>query len=385
MGPRDSRTTGQGLLAMRSIAEWLTRLHDLTPAASKEVLARLTVPGANGIHLTNAILGLEPLHQPPRRPGETHPTTIVLLRYLDEKPKATNLPASFSITTDLAALLTLAANRRIEAAPEFTVGIDGHPGTYFLGYATLADRMLHSPPSEQTTTTFLGYLSRIPSLDPRTLETLSAATHLHYGSANLAHTDIRSAYVLAVAGIEVLSRAFSTPDTTWDAWDGAARWNQLFTETHLTPEDQERVRHLLLADKQLQLKHTFCTYAAQQLPDTFWEDTWEEATYSIELPAGTLNPTPHIRTFRISDLIPHDRQLLTNDLKRTYDLRSGIVHRGHDLDLFETALRPGLERRSPAPLPYALLRTVLARLIQTELLTRGQPTPLPNIIFRTKQ
>lgn len=342
-------------------------------------MVRLIVPGIDGINLENAIVDLMPLTGTLKRPGEGNPSKLVLLTFL----LAADQPNSSAVASEIAALLALAANRRIEALPEVPVRMEGQDTHYFLGYSTIADRLLHSPIPADTTNRFLQYLARIGSLPKPSLLALSAAVSLHYGSALLSQTDVRSAYLLAVAGLEVLSRQYGDPPLTWTDWPGAAQWDDLFTSTGLTQSQRDQLRDALLQDKQLRLKRTFCRYVATRLPNTFWDDTWEEATYTMQLPGGHIDPTPHVTTHYVRDFLPRDRERLARDLADSYDLRSGAVHAGKNLDLLETALRPRMET-PPGPLPYATLRAILSSLITHELLNASQPGPLPDISFRRK-
>lgn len=84
---------------------------------------------------------------------------------------------------------------------------------------------------------------------------------------------------------------------------------------------------------------------------------------------------------RVSDLLPHDRELLKSLLKETYRARSKFVHEGDRVEFLKgirfegTPLTPGL------PLPFAVLRSILRELIQIEVTERANPGNLPDVVL----
>jgi hypothetical protein len=103
-----------------------------------------------------------------------------------------------------------------------------------------------------------------------------------------------------------------------------------------------------------------------------------EWDWPVSLADGTWRPAVSVKR-PLSDIVPRDRQLLSAALGLSYDLRSGLVHRGEDLDLLKAGLAAGVQISDNAPIPYAVLRAIVVALIQFELFGRSRPTELPDI------
>lgn len=341
----------------------------------------MLVAGDQPPTLPPAMVAIEPLALAANRPGDGGPFTTVLLRFLDLEEQSKNLETSCGVASELAAMLCLTSGRRLEVAPEIKVRMEGRDAVSFLGISTTVDRTLTGPPRPDSGARFLDWLSRVPSLTSEDRNALGAASQLHYGSVLLCHSDIRSAYVLLVGALEVLSRRYSTPASDWLSWEDHEEWEALFEREAMATQQRQAIRAQLLRNRHLRLKLTFRNYVVGSLPESFWDQPWQEWMHSYDLLAGKWQSATKSADLRIADLIPRERTILSKALGRTYDLRSGLLHRGEDLKVFATSIPSGFHLTGSAPVPYALLRSILAALIEHEFLRTSVPSPLPDIHY----
>jgi hypothetical protein len=358
---------------MKRLRAWIERLGSESFGSLVEHRFRVIVQGIDSQRRTGTLIGLEPLGRLPSRPGDTTPKSALLLRFLDTPRPGLE---SGLIANELGALLTLVSGCRIEVAMELALSAPPSPGIYFMGIG--GDPTVNGPIPDSSFAVLSDYLSRLSSLDSDDLAALAAAADLHYGAVILAEQDQRAAYVLLVAGLEVLSRRFGAPPASWCDWDLADTWEVLFDRASLSPSQAQAIRDHLMRDRQLRLAATFREYASRSLPEGFWDYPLTTHSYGVHLPQGTrdelLTDTREIET-----LVPRDRETLAQALNKTYALRSGIMHRGQEIALFEIGVKSGVPIAADQPLPYAVLRSILATLIRYELERLGQPTPLPDI------
>lgn len=363
---------------MKRIADWLVRLRDALPQNLREDIIRGVVPGNDLFEMREHLIALQPLGPVSSRFGDISPVSGILLRYLDTAETSNNLINRQGVATELGALISLASGRKFEVAMEYPVKIEDSPLTFFFGYAGAIDRKLHGPLPSDLPTRFESLIRRVASLSVDDLTTLGAAANLHYGSILLYERDIRSAYLLLVAALEVLSRTYGSPSNRWEDWEGSRSWDNLFTQIALTTDQGEAIRQHLLRDRQLRLKATFRNYASRELPDSFWDDPWLEWTYGRSLPQDSWTD-PQVTEKRVHEILPRDRALLYNALGKTYDLRSGLVHRGEDLSVIDTALRHAVPVEDGKPLPYAMLRAILVKILEMEIENRSSIVDIPDI------
>jgi hypothetical protein len=189
----------------------LKRLSVASPEDLRENLFRALIPGSDPFEVRDHIVALQPLGPVPHRFGDVSPVSAVLLRYLETTETSARLADNHGVAAELGALVCLASGRRFEVAMEYTVKVEGSPQTFFLGYAGVADRKLHGPLPNDLPARLESLLRKVASLPVDDLASLGAAANLHYGSILLCERDIRSAYLLLVAGLEVLSRAYGSP------------------------------------------------------------------------------------------------------------------------------------------------------------------------------
>jgi hypothetical protein len=324
---------------------------------------------------------IEPLSIASNRPGDGGPFTTALLRFVDLEEQTKNLETSFGVASELAAMLCLATGRRLEVAREIKVRAAGRDAVSFLGYSPTVDRTLMGPPRPDSGVRFLDWLSRVPSLNDEDRNTLGAASQLHYGSVLLCHSDIRSAYVLLVGALEMLSRRYSMPASDWFSWEDHEEWEALFEREAMTSQQRQAIRAQLLRNRHLRLKLTFRNYVVGSLPESFWDQPWQEWMHSYDLLAGKWQSATQSADLHVADLIPRDRTILSKALARTYDLRSGLLHRGEDLKVFATSIPSGFRLTGSTAVPYSLLRSILAALVEHEFLRVSVPSPLPDIHY----
>lgn len=364
---------------MKLLVDWLHRLRTAsgTPDELREHVFRAIVPGLHTNIVTDTLIKLEPVGRCSPRPGLTDPSAAALLRFFDTLPRT--LRTSI-LASEIGALLALASGQQIEVAMELLVKVEGQLDTFFLGLGPTIDRTCRGPITPGAQAEFIESLSRVESLDPGDLEALSAASNLHYAALLLSDHDLRSAYLLLVSALEVLSRQFGVPPTDWHRWEGSEAWDALFQRVALSDEQASVVREFLMKDRQLRLKATFRDYAATRLPDSFWDQEWEEWLYPFHTALKDWGGVErHAKPIR--EVLPFDRDLLFRSLGYTYDIRSSLVHKGVHIDRLSMGVRAGAPVEPTEPLPYAVLRAVVRALIRIELSSRSEVIDLPDIRF----
>jgi hypothetical protein len=82
---------------------------------------------------------------------------------------------------------------------------------------------------------------------------------------------------------------------------------------------------------------------------------------------------------KISECIDNDPVLLKKALKKSYEARSGFVHSGNPVAFLASLLFSGNKVQPDAPLPFAILRSILVELIETKLEETALPSNLPDV------
>lgn len=365
---------------MQQLAQWLRRLKDATPENLSEAIFRVMLLGDGPIGFTDTIVKLEPVGRVAERPGSTEPTALSFLRFYDIRGTQPTMTSAV-VASEIGSLLALASDRRIEVAMELMLTVQGRPQTEktLLPLGSVLDRRARGPLPADLREEFIQLAGRLSSLSADDVAAVGDAANLHYAALLLAELDIRSAYVLLVAALEVLSRAYGNPPSDWTDWEDSARWDAVMTAAGLSLQQSEAIRAQLLSDKHLRLKATFREYVATQLPEEFLSGTWTEWMRPVSIADGVSKwGALQARERPMRTIVP-DRATLRSALGRTYDLRSGIVHKGDDVRLMDVGLREGAPIGPKEPLPYPLLRQVVRSLIMHELSKRSSPQPLPDI------
>jgi hypothetical protein len=363
---------------MQAIAAWVTRVRGQASELTGMFL-RVVVPGLRPIAIDNCFLGAQPLGSVPAVLARSSPESLSQLRILESRSYAGNLHAQRQLVTELSGLLSLALDRRVEIHQEFSVNVPQLNRIIFMPYDQAVDRTVLGPLPGAECSKIEDLLSLTAGLREPHSVVIGAAVTLFHGALLLFDRDLRAAYALLVAGLEILSREYGTPPSDWLAWDAAANWDEFIREMALTAEQAASLRERLMRDRQLRLKATFRTYAANRLPDSFWSEPWVEWMYGVNANEGRWTEPTQLPSRTVCDFLPRDRSMLAQALGHTYDTRSGIVHRGDLISVFETVTPASGELPADKPLPFAVLRATLAALIKLEVATHATSPGLPEV------
>lgn len=370
---------------MKNLAEWITRLQRVNedPKALMEMeehYFRAITPGFKPLELKDCLLGTNAIGKLQPRPGDSTPLVSTLIRFMDVKKENPD-PLSHSIIEDIAALLTLSTNRRVDISPELTFKEENNPEKVtFLGYGDAVDWSLVGPIVEPAAKPFLNLLSKVASLSEPHLSTIGTACQLHYGAAILCGRDVRSAYLLLVAAIEVLSRQYGLPPKNWEQWEDHQKWEKFMASLEFSEAQRESLKNQLLSDKHLKLKATFKHYAASRLPDAFWDEDWKGWSYTTNITLGQWTDVKLQHSLKVRDFISDDREFLEQLLGVSYDLRSGLVHKGDKFTTFDAAIYTNTHLEPKKHIPFASLRAILVALIKAELDQYSSEISIPQII-----
>jgi hypothetical protein len=316
-------------------------------------------------------LALEPKESVAATPGDTGPISCSILYF--PEPMAVSRQ-TVEVAEELGALLCLASGRRFEVPPELQFRVKGGTEVHFQQFSRGIDRELIGPLPPDTIPRTLALLNRIAVLQDNDVHTLGRALHLYYGACNIVEGDVRSAYIMLVSALEILSREYGSPPKDWNEWEEAAEWDDVFAEIELAPEQSAVLRIRLLNDKHLRLKRTLCDYVANALPGSFWQLAWEQWSYSFRPPTNDWGPADVLRLPR-SHVITRDKALLRRALQKTYDARSAYVHRGDTFSIEQSLRSDDIPVNGTAPISYPILRLIVRDLVLLELTRRGGPSP----------
>ncbi len=368
---------------MEAIAKWLKRLQQAQPQTLREYLLPALGPGFKGLDLSDCIVATELKGTLISRIGDTGPISVALFKYLDVAQESSNLKNTEEIGNEFAAILSLATERRITIPNTISLSIDGSNSIFFLPYGAAADPRLNGPIPSNLEETVHELLERIAGLPEEYRPVLGAAAQLHHSAIELFENDLRSAYLLIVSGIEVLSREFGSPPTAWEDWEDCSVWKKTFISANLSDEQRHIICSRLMKDRSLRLKATFQEYASTRIHDSFWNESWEDWMSPYNASEGKWGKPNLIKSQHMRDVLPRDRKLLSKMLGESYNMRSRLIHRGEFLALVDSTIPIAPSNDAKKPLPFAVLRSILKRLIQEELVAYGKPVPLPQIrIFR---
>ena len=345
----------------------------------QEYLLTVLAPGLQGLDLTDCIIAVEPKGTLNSRPGDSTPVSMSVLRYLDVVQENIKLEETQELADELAAIFSLATERRITIPKTQALRIEGSQGVTFIAYGAAVDRRLHGPAPENLETTIHDLLSKFAGLPPEARPVLGAAAKLYHSAVEIFENDLRAAYLLLVAGIELLSREFGSPPSDWDDWEDSKAWEKTFKSIALSEEQGSAVRSQLMNDRQLRLKATFRDYASTRLPESFWDEPWESWIHTYNMSEGKWMEAPPylLETRNMCDILPRDRTLLSQLLGRAYNIRSSLVHRGELLTLIDNSIGFKAAADPQRPLPFPILRSVLRCLIKTEVEALTKPVALP--------
>jgi hypothetical protein len=364
---------------MKALIAWLDRLATVTPEDGLvQHLFRVVVPGLEPLDVANWLLSIDPQGPLPSDLRASTPESASAIRLLDLPGRENSLPERHRLGADLACLITLALDRRAVIPNDVAINIPQLGTVVFQPVAQIIDRGVLGPLPSPPKSRLEAYLSAIAGLGEDDQATIGAAASMYHGAVALIDHDARAAYTLLVSGLEVLSRQYGSPPEDWTDWEESAAWDAFAAAQLLTPDQAAALRSHLMDSKQLRLKATFRSYAASRLTEAFWAKPWEEWIYGVRANDGQWLPATPLTARTMADILPGDRNGLRRALGLSYDLRSAVVHRADWVELISLALQPDLPLNLSRPLPFAVLRTILAELIWLEVSARSSPRPLPD-------
>ncbi|MGC5332258.1 hypothetical protein [Micromonospora sp. DT62] len=364
---------------MATLSAWVRDLKAATfeePPPVADLTRRVLVPGfwaldCEGLIELQALGRVIRLGMPPEAASA--------IRWMERKRDGATLD-DFEMA--LGAGLTLASDRRIEVLSEQSFRVDGQDDLHFLPLPALSDKRLVSPTSVDTVIpAFREILSQLGGLSAEAEGVLNSAISLHYGAVLLFDRDLAAAYTLVIAGIEALSRQFGSPPTAWEDWEQAVSWEKFAKRQGLTDVQYSALKSKLMRDKQLKLSQTFINYAVERMPVSFKSLSWREYTYGVDAGSGQWIQGSWSDEKVMGDYLPAGRDQLIDALKVSYMARSGFVHSGARAvsfldDLFGQI--PGSADGS-RPLPFFVMRSLLAELIRVELKANSSGSELPDV------
>lgn len=368
---------------MESIVNWLKRLDEFngTKRADtfRETFATISLPGDNPLNLDGWLMAIAQYQ--PSMARNSVPGCTGLLRFIDSAPG--NGAVHHRLVTEIASAITLATGRLADMQYALPVRVEGQPHLYFLPWSELADRASTGPLSDDAPAQIKRLFAQLRGLSQPDQKVIGAAATLHHGALLLVDRELRAAYTLLVAGIEVLSREFGDPPTDWGSWDQHTDWDAFIYTQKLTSDQASALRERLMNDKQLRLKRTFEQYGANRIPATWWDTKLVDWHYTPALAQGQTkwNRSAAVLSERqVRDLVPPDRITLQNALGRSYTLRSQFVHSGSWFGLMEVSFDVGSMVLDPAkPVPFTLLSEILRQLLAFEVQQRSTAMELPKV------
>lgn len=364
---------------MESLVSWLHRLANITPDTGPEVyFYRVLVPGFEPLDVADWLLSVDPQGSLSPNIHTSGPESLSTIRLPDIPGKEVNLHERHKLGADLASLFSLALNVRVTIPHALDINLPQLNKLVFQPFSQIIDRGLLGPVPSEPKQRIETYLSNVAGLSEEDLGTISAASSAYHASLLLFDREARVAYTLLVAGIEILSRKYGAPPTDWTDWEESGSWDSFIGTQKLTSSQATAIRERLMKDKNLRLSATFCNYAAYRLNDDFWEKPWEEWIYGINANEETWLPAQPLEARIISDILPQNRVGLKKALGKSYNLRSTIVHTGNWVELLSLSPPPVPALDLNKPLPFAILRAILAELIWMEIKTHTKPSYLPN-------
>ena len=370
---------------MSELVDWVGRIQQLDKKSASIYprMQRLLAPGWQPLDFEGFVRSKGQGHV---ASGITTPYSMSILVWAEPSDRANTI--SPQISAEFGSLLSLISDRKITVLPELDSKHEGKERYLFLPINQLIDARLVSPPKDEFVQTIdeqiKSYLSKLCSLNQKHLNTISEAMNLHYGAVQLYELDLSAAYTLVVAGIETLSREFGRAPSGWSKWDQSKPWDDFMKEIELKVSQKDALRKHLLKQQHIRLKETFVNYVIEELPDSFWESEWQEWMYSVNGGEGQYVPNEGQWTVndKVSNHLTQDREQLRSALRKSYDARSVFVHQGkRDINFFSNlsgVTRPDYSK----PLPFSVLRSILACLIKLELERNSSEYELPDMILK---
>lgn len=364
---------------MKSLVDWLHRLAAVTPEIGPEIgFFRVFVSGTDPLDVENWLLSIDPQGTLSNSLQATGPESWSIMRLPDLPRKETNLHDRHRLGADLACVLSLALDRRVVIPNDFAVHIPQLEKVVFQPVSQVVDLGILGPLPPDAKQRINSYISSVVGLAQEHQEVIGAASSAYHGAILLFDREPRAAYMLLVAGIEVLSRKYGSPPTEWSSWEESANWDKLFATQGLTTGQAEAFRDRLMHDRQLRLAATFQDYASTRLGENFWSKPLDQWINGIDANTGTWLPPTKVKECRVSDFLSFDRTSLKRSLAKCYSLRSNVIHEAQWVELMTLAQPPVQDPQSSHILSFPVLRALLAELIWIEIAAHALPTALPD-------
>ncbi|MFF0016109.1 hypothetical protein [Streptomyces sp. NPDC005374] len=370
---------------MQNLYSWMQRLDQLVERGTgtiSYVHHRILLPGSTPLK-AEGLFRFEPVG-PVNQLGST-PGFLASVGWIEDGDHQVTTPSFGDISRELAAVLTLITGRRIEAFNEQPISMQDRPNRItYLPVGDLPDRSLIGPiePSLAVDDEIRDFLGKARSLQQTEYAAISSAVDLHYGACLLFGRDLTAAYTLLVAGVETLSQCFYDASTSWDDWDQAPRWEKFIRVHGLNESQAKSLKYKLLDGAHIRLKAKFTDYASTRVEEKFFDETWTDYVPSISMPDGIATGGQWAEAKKIRYFLPDTRETLRASLRKTYDARSGFVHQGKKATTLTQEAVGLIGRTSPSkPLPFALLRAVLAHLIRLEVRDRATSSHTPAVSY----
>lgn len=364
---------------MKSLIAWLHRLTAVTADPGPEIsYFRVAVAGVDPLDVENWLLSIDPQGPLGYDLRATGPESWSIMRVPDLPQREVNLHDRHRLGADLACLLSLALERRVVVPNDLAVYIPQLEKVIFQPVAQVVDQGILGPLPTDAMRRLNAYLSAVAGLSLEDQGFIGDASSAYHGALLLFDREPRAAYTLLVAGIEVLSRRYGLPPTEWINWEESSDWDAVFAVQGLTTEQASAIRDKLMQDKQLKLGATFRNYASSRLGDDFWNRPLDQWISGIDANTGLWLPPTNVKSCHIADFLSFDRNGLRKSLGQSYALRSSVVHDANWVELMTLAQPPAPPTKISRPLPFPILRAILAELIWLEISSHSTPASLPN-------
>jgi len=368
---------------MKTLVAWLHRLAAVTPDPGPSIsFFRVAVSGIDPLDVENWLLSIDPQGSFDYDLRVTGPEAWSIMRIPDIPQSEVNLHDRHRLGSEIACLLSLALERRVVVPNDFAVHIPQLKKIIFQPVSQIVDQGILGPLPVDAKLRLNDYLSAVAGLSPEDQEFIGAASSAYHGALLLFDREPRAAYTQLVTGIEVLARRYGSPPTGWSNWEESSAWDDVFAVQKLTNEQASVVRDRLMHNKQLRLGATFRNYASIRLGDDFWNKPLDQWIYGIDANTGKWLPPTNVKACRISDVLSFDRNDLMKSLGKSYNLRSSVVHEADWIELMTLSQPPVPSFKSNRPLPFPILRAILAELIWLEISSHSTHASLPNFQLR---
>lgn len=368
---------------MKSLINWLQRLALITGESGLQLnYFRVFVSNKEALDIDGWLFTIDPQYSVSLALSSGHESWSVLR--LPEIPEMeVNIKNRHRFAVDLACVLSLALERRVIVPIDLPVPSSAKT-IEFLSLAEIVDQSIQAPIPVNAKNRVIDYVTAIAGLSSEDQDIIGAASTAYYGALLLFDREPRAAYTLLITGIELLSREYGKPPTNWHEWELSKEWDALFDAQGLSSEQRDIFRTKLLDDKHLRLGMTFRNYASSRILDSFWDKPLDQWINGIDASTGERLPGRLMKARKVSDFIQKDRAVLKNQLKKSYNLRSSVVHESFWLDLIELGQPiPNADQHSSPPLSFPILRILLAELIWIEISERSTSAELPDFqLFR---